>query len=109
LDEADVDMITIVFLPPSIGPSLAILRSLVRVPATGGVHPTESDAVWSIVTTGSGNRLLQVSTFGSDVRLSGPKVSQTIQLDASTAAQLLSAIVETFGAPNSKGQFGALK
>lgn len=61
------------------------------------IHPTEVDAEWSIITNNEGNKLLQVSTFGSDTRASLPKVSQTIQLDASMAKILRAALTATFG------------
>jgi len=77
---------------------MAIVRNFNQTAAHGGPHPTETDAEWSIVSTASGEKLLQISTFGSDNRASQPKVSQTLQIDRSVAIHLVEAIVATFGA-----------
>ncbi len=74
---------------------MARIRRFEQVTSHSSVHPTESDAEWSIVETTLG-RLLQVSTFGSDARASDPKVSQTVQFDLHSAALLRKAIDETY-------------
>jgi hypothetical protein len=76
---------------------MAIVRNFNQTAAHGGPHPTEADAQWSIVTTPTGEKLLQISTFGSDNRASQPKVSQTLQFDRSVAVRLIEAIEATFG------------
>ena len=76
---------------------MARLRTFHKVIGSGRIHPTEVDAEWTVVTADTGERLLQVSTFGSDSRASIPKVSQTIQLDEGMAHQLRSALDDTFG------------
>ena len=58
-------------------------------------HPTEVECGYQVVQNG-GERLLQLSTYGSDDRQSEKKVSQTIQLDAVGAAELVRIISETF-------------
>lgn len=58
-------------------------------------HPTEVECGWSIVNA-PGERLLQLSTYGSEQRQSQPKVSQTIQLDEQAAADLTNLISKAF-------------
>ena len=82
------------------GLKMAKIRSLARVQGNSHAHPTEVDAEWSTVMTPGGERLWQLSTFGSDTRASKPKVSQTIQVDAEMARRLQAALAEAFG-PNS--------
>jgi hypothetical protein len=43
-----------------------------------------------------GTRYLHLTTFGSDNRRSGPKSSQSIQLDEETARALVAVIRKTF-------------
>jgi len=76
---------------------MAVMRTFARVTSTGREHPTESDATWTVVTAKDGTNLLQVSTYGSDARVSEPKVSQTFQIDKSIAFELVAAIFATFG------------
>ncbi len=74
---------------------MARIRSFTQVSSGSSVHPTETDAQWSIV-RGPGGSLLQISTYGSDSRASQPKVSQTVQLDREMAALLKEAIEIAF-------------
>ncbi len=74
---------------------MARIRSFAQTSSNSSAHPTETDAQWSIVLNGKSS-LLQISTFGSDVRVSQPKVSQTLQFDRSSAALLKQAIEATF-------------
>ena len=76
---------------------MARIRSIAKALATGKLHPTEVDAEWSVVGAADGSKLLQLSTFGSDARVSSPKVSQTIQVDAAMARKLRDILEETFG------------
>lgn len=76
---------------------MAIIRKFTSGPPTTRVHPSTTDAVVQVVRPVGGGVLLQVSTFGSDHRQSEPKVSQTIQLDASAAKALRVLIDSTFG------------
>jgi hypothetical protein len=75
---------------------MALIRSFTRSNGSARPHPSEVDCQWQPLSDASGQRLLQLSTFGSDMRRSQPKVSQTIQIDAATAKQLLQALRETF-------------
>ncbi|NIH54790.1 hypothetical protein FHX76_002686 [Lysinibacter cavernae] len=74
---------------------MARIRSLTQSASQSKVHPTEVDAEWALIDAG-GQRLFQLSTFGSDERMSLPKVSQTIQLDRATAKELMSAVTLVF-------------
>jgi hypothetical protein len=75
---------------------VARIRSLSHASDDGRIHPTEVDCTWQIVTDQE-KKYLQLSTYGSDSRASHPKVSQTIQLDASMARSLADIIRQTFG------------
>jgi len=79
-----------------LGEFMARIRSFKRVSGASAEHPTEVDAEWSIVTREDGTALLQLSTFGSDHRVSKPKVSQTIQIDLKTARALCEAVDVAF-------------
>lgn len=46
--------------------------------------------------TAGGQTLLQLSTFGSDTRKSDPKVSQTLQIDAARAGELMHLLRDAF-------------
>jgi hypothetical protein len=58
------------------------------------VHPTTVDCGWQVVTGPEPH--LQLSTYGSDLRQSRPKVSQTIQIDRSGAEELMKIIRSAF-------------
>ena len=64
---------------------MAKVRSLTKNSSSSKSHPTEVDAEWSLIRTDDGELLLQLSTFGSDLRASTKKVSQTLQFDRSMA------------------------
>jgi len=67
---------------------MAVIREFFNDTRSSQVHPTEVDCGWQIVNR-NGERLVQLSTYGSDDRASVKKVSQTIQLDERGAAELL--------------------
>jgi len=76
---------------------MARVRSLNE--ATGrppSVHPTEVDCTWQTTQTPDGSTLVTLSTYGSDNRVSQPKVSQTIQLDRELAAELVRVLTAAF-------------
>jgi hypothetical protein len=75
---------------------VARLRSLEAGTQDVSVHPTEVDCFYQTVIGPDGTRYLHLSTFGSDARRSGPKSSQSIQLDETTARKLVVIIKETF-------------
>lgn len=74
---------------------MARIRSFTHSSSNGSSHPTETDALWSAVQT-TNSTFLQVSTYGSDTRVSKPKVSQTLQFDRASALLLKQAIEATF-------------
>jgi hypothetical protein len=59
-------------------------------------HPTEVDCEFGVVDDVAGVRLLHLSTFGSDDRASERKSSQSLQLDAERARQLVEIIERVF-------------
>lgn len=75
---------------------MARIRSLTPSQSDVRVHPTEVDCTWQVVHSAGGTPYLTLSTYGSDLRDSQPKVSQTIQLDRATAKKLAELIQETF-------------
>ena len=76
---------------------MAIVRSLSEGAQAVKIHPTETDMFYQVVTTGDGRRYLHLTTFGSNARVATPKSSQSIQLDAKMAEELLRLLVDTFG------------
>ncbi|WP_207454655.1 hypothetical protein [Desertivibrio insolitus] len=76
---------------------MAVLRSLRQGTKKFRLHPTRVDGEWSVVSDSSSGVLFQLTTFGSDERVSEPKPSQTIQLDADMARELIAALRATFG------------
>lgn len=74
---------------------MARVRKFFEVPSDSKQHPTEVECGWSVVRLPE-ERLLQLSTYGSEQRQSHPKVSQTLQLDERAAATLLDIISKAF-------------
>lgn len=60
------------------------------------VHPTEVDCTFQTVYDSDGTKYLHLTTYGSDTRKSGPKSSQTIQIDQAHALELIRILAETF-------------
>lgn len=59
-------------------------------------HSTEVDCSYQVVQASGGAKLLQLSTYGSDHRKSGQKVSQTLQLDEESADELVNILRSVF-------------
>lgn len=59
-------------------------------------HSTEVDCHFAVVGDEDGSPLLHLTTFGSDHRKSSPKSSQSIQLNADMARELVKVIEDTF-------------
>lgn len=59
------------------------------------VHPTEVDCEYVVINNGS-QRLLHLSTFGSDDRESERKSSQSLQLDLKGALSLMEILERAF-------------
>jgi hypothetical protein len=75
---------------------MARVRSMQRGTQDVRVHSSEVDCFHQIVEAADGTRYLHLTTFGSDSRRSGPKSSQSIQLDVQTAEALVKVITEAF-------------
>jgi hypothetical protein len=76
--------------------ALARIRSLQRGTQDVHPHPSEVDCFYQVVQTNTGTKLLHLTTFGSDARQSAAKSSQSLQIDESTAAELLQVIYEVY-------------
>ena len=71
---------------------MARISAFYKMTADVSAHPTSVDCGYQSLTAQDGTKLLQLSTFGSTARKSGPKVSQTLQIDrvgAEALAQIL--------------------
>jgi hypothetical protein len=75
---------------------MAIIRTITLGTRDLHAHTTEVDSEYQEVSRPDGSKLFQLSTFGSDDRVSEPKVSQTIQLDEERATALVSALRQVF-------------
>lgn len=62
-----------------------------------GVHPTEVDCFYQVISDKDGRRFLHLTTFGSDSRESQPKSSQSLQLNQEAAWELVKIIGRVFG------------
>lgn len=75
---------------------MAKIRSISPSTQRVKAHPTEADCQFAVVYDDDGTKILHLSTFGSDNRVSAPKSSQSIQLDYPVAEQLLELLIDTF-------------
>lgn len=75
---------------------MARVRSLAK--GTQAIRPHESvvDCFYDVVYQVDGTALLHLSTFGSDLRQSKPKSSQSIQIDEGIARELVALLEATF-------------
>lgn len=74
---------------------MAIIRSIEAGTQRVNRHDSEVDCYYQVIDDG-GERLLHLSTFGSDYRKSKPKSSQSIQLDRDMAVQLIEVLLKVF-------------
>lgn len=74
---------------------MAVVGEYFEDTANAKRHPTVVECGWQIVRDGD-ERLLQLSTYGSDQRASGKKVSQTLQFDRAALAALIRIARRTF-------------
>lgn len=81
---------------------MARIRSITRGTQSIRQHDTEVDCFYNFVDKDDGTRLLHLTTFGSDYRLSKPKSSQSIQIDEAIARKLLDLLLEAFPRLRSK-------
>ena len=75
---------------------MAKIRSISPSTQRVKAHPTEVDCQFAVVHDKGGSKILHLSTFGSDNRVSAPKSSQSIQLDHPMAEQLVELLIDTF-------------
>lgn len=59
-------------------------------------HSSEVDCFYQVIDESKGERLLHLTTFGSDNRASAPKSSQSIQIDREIAGQLMDVLRTAF-------------
>ena len=78
-------------------PPMAFITRISPVTVDHGKPHTECECGWS-VTERDGETVLQLDTYGSAARASGPKVSQSLQLDEEGAKQLLKVLRSVFPA-----------
>lgn len=75
---------------------MAIVRSIQPGKQRIKAHSTEVDCHFAVVTEDSGEKLLHLTTFGSDSRKSAPKSSQSLQINSVIAGQLMQLLADTF-------------
>lgn len=75
---------------------MARVRSLCLGNRRVRVHSKETDCEYQILLDESGEKILSLSTFGSDERQDIGAVSQSLQLDEASAIALARVIRETF-------------
>lgn len=75
---------------------MAVIRRFIPGNQTVRPHPTEVDCYHQVL--GGAAPRLHLSTFGSDDRQSEPKSSQSIQLDETSARELLEILERAFPA-----------
>ena len=75
---------------------MARIRSVLRGTQDVRVHPSEVDCFYQVITAPDGSVLVHLSTFGSSERQSAPKSSQSIQLDESSARDLIEVLRAAF-------------
>ncbi|GAB2660928.1 hypothetical protein GCM10027068_46240 [Prescottella soli] len=77
---------------------MARIRSISK--GTQSIRPHDSlvDCYFDTVADQNGDTLLHLTTFGSDLRKSKPKSSQSIQIDIAMAKQLVEVIYDAFPA-----------
>ena len=77
------------------GDDVARVRAFLRSDQRLKRHPTEVDCEFAVIGDGP-ERLLHLTTFGSDNRASARKSSQSLQLDLEHARELVDIIVRAF-------------
>lgn len=76
---------------------MALIRSL--EPGKGSSRPPQSevDGTYVVVDDPDRGKILKITTYGSDMRKSGPKPSQVIELDLGMARKLVGLLRSEFG------------
>lgn len=68
---------------------MALIRSLEPGKGSGRPPQSEVDGTYVVVDDRERGKILKITTYGSDMRKSGPKPSQVIELDAEMARKLV--------------------
>ena len=76
---------------------MAIIRSFSPGSQNVQAHRTKVDCYFQTVTSDDGTLLLHLTTFGSDDREVPGKSSQSFQLSAASARDLVKIVDQTFG------------
>lgn len=76
---------------------MAIIRSFDRGSQLVQLHRSQVDCYYQTVTADDGSVYLHLTTFGSDDRAVKGKSSQSLQLSAHAAHELVAIIESTFG------------
>jgi 5-methylcytosine-specific restriction protein B len=76
---------------------LAQIRSLNHGSQNVRRHKTFVDGFYQVVSASGGERLVHLSTFGSDDRKAEPKSSQSIQFSEESARDLVRVFAQTWG------------
>lgn len=76
---------------------MARIKEIRILPPGSRVHPTEAPLELREIAGFNGTRLVQLTTLGSSNRVSHEKPSQTIQIDAKSAEEIVKFIQRTFG------------
>lgn len=71
---------------------MALIRSLERGKGGGRPPQAEVDGTYVVVDDPDRGKILKITTYGSDMRKSGPKPSQVIELDVEIAQKLVEII-----------------
>jgi len=83
---------------------MARVRSLAKGTQAIRPHESEVDCFYNVIRRDDGSVLLHLSTFGSDLRQSKPKSSQSMQIDENIAHELISLLAATFPKARDNGQ-----
>jgi hypothetical protein len=68
---------------------MALIRSLEPGKGSGRAPQSEVDATYVVVDDPERGKILKITTYGSDMRKSGPKPSQVIEVDEGMARKLV--------------------
>lgn len=75
---------------------MALIRSLEPGKGSGRPPQSEVDGTYVVVNDPERGRILKITTYGSDMRKSGPKPSQVIEIDEGIARKLVDILHREF-------------
>ncbi|WJG11408.1 hypothetical protein PWF70_12175 [Gordonia sp. Swx-4] len=79
---------------------MALIRSLERGKGGGRPPQSEVDGTYIVVDDPDRGKILKITTYGSDMRKSGPKPSQVIELDEEMAQKLINVLQRELNIPS---------